>query len=79
MRITFEFPDPLFARLKIQAAGKRVTLQEPLRQYVERGLNQPSTPIERQRSAQCFPCLEGAFATKTAELSNSSLFELLEQ
>ncbi|NDD70111.1 MAG: hypothetical protein EBZ29_12310 [Synechococcaceae bacterium WB9_4xC_028] len=79
MRTTLELPDPLFARLKIEAASQRVTLKELLRQYVEQGLNQPSAPIERQRSAQYFPCLEGAFATKTAELSNSSLFELLEQ
>lgn len=79
MRITLEFPDPLFARLKIQAASQRVTLQELLRRYVEQGHNQPSTPIERQRSAQCIPCLERAVATKTAELRNSSLFQLLEQ
>jgi len=79
MRTTLELPDPLFARLKIKAASQQVTLKELLRQYVEQGLNQPSAPVQRQRSAQSLPRLEGALATKTAELSNARLFELLEQ
>ena len=78
MRTTLELPDSLFARLKIKAASERVTLKELLRQYVEQGLNHTPAPTHQQRSAQSLLRLEGALAIKPSELSNASLFELLE-
>ena len=78
MRTTLELPDPLFARLKIKAASERVTLKELLRQYVEQGLDKAAEPTHQQRSAELLPRLEGALAITPSELSNATLFELLE-
>ncbi|WP_094554573.1 hypothetical protein [Synechococcus sp. 1G10] len=78
MRTTLELPDPLFARLKSRAASERVTLKQLLQSFVEQGLSTapPESPIPR--SAATLPRLEGPLAMASEQLSNASLFELLE-
>jgi hypothetical protein len=52
----------------------RITLELPDPLFARLKLQTAS-----KRSAQSLPRLEGAIATKTAELSNAHLFELLEK
>ncbi|MFM7085624.1 MAG: hypothetical protein ACKOXO_01315 [Cyanobium sp.] len=78
MRTTPELPDPLFARLKARAASERVSLKLLLRSYVEQGLSATPTRPEQKRSAATLPRLDGALASEGIELSNATLFELLD-
>jgi hypothetical protein len=78
MRTTLELPDPLFARLKARAASERVTLKQLLRSYVEQGLSTVPARVERQRSAATLPRLDGSLAIEGNQLSNATLFELLD-
>jgi len=64
--------------LKIEAASEQVTLKELLCQYVEQGLNKTAEPTHQPLSAKLLPRLEGALAMTPPELSNATLFELLE-
>jgi hypothetical protein len=78
MRTTLELPDPLFAQLKSRAASERVTLKQLLRSYVEQGLSTASAASQVPRSAAALPRLEGPLGMASEQLSNASLFELLE-
>ena len=78
MRTTLELPDPLFARLKARAASERVTLKQLLRSYVEQGLSAVPASTEQKRSAAALPQLTGTLAIESHQLSNASLFELIE-
>lgn len=78
MRTTLELPDPLFARLKAQAASERVTLMQLLRRSVEQGLSAPAERAGLSRSAASLPRLDGSLAMKDHQLSNAALFELLD-
>ena len=78
MRTTLELPDPLFARLKALAASERLTLRQLLRRQVEQGLSTAPERAELTRSAATLPRLEGPVAIENHQLSNATLFELLE-
>ncbi len=78
MRTTLELPDPLFARLKARAASERLTLKQLLRSYVEQGLNATPTGAGSKRSARTLPRVEGPLALSGEQLSNATLFELLD-
>ena len=78
MRTTLELPDPLFAQLKSQAASERVTLKQLLRSYVEQGLSTAPAASQVPRSAAALPRLEGPLGMTSEQLSNASLFEVLE-
>lgn len=68
----------LFEQLKSRAASERVTLKQLLRSYVEQGLNSAPAASQVPRSAAALPRLEGPLAMASEQLSNASLFELLE-
>ncbi len=78
MRTTLELPDPLFARLKVRAASKRLTLNQLLRSYAEQGLNATPAGSGSKRSAHTLPYLEGPLAIEGEHLSNAALFGLLD-
>ena len=78
MRTTLELPDPLFAHLKAWAASERLTLKQPLRSYVERGMNATATHSGIERSAQTLPRVEGPLAISGQQLSNAALFDHLD-
>lgn len=68
----------LFERLKSRAASERVTLKQLLRSYVEQGLSSAPAASQIPRSAAALPRLEGPLGMASEQLSNASLFELLE-
>ncbi len=76
-RTTLELPDPLFARLKTRAASERDTLKQLLRSDVEQGLSDVPARTELKRSAAVPPQLDGLLAIEGHQLSNASVFELL--
>lgn len=78
MRTTLELPDPVFARLKARAASERVTLKRLLQSYVEQGLNSHPERPNQERSAASLPRLEGALTLQGDQLSNATLFDLLD-
>jgi len=78
MRTTLELPDPLFARLKAQAASERVTLKQLLCGYVEQGLSASPERAGLTRTATTLPRLDGSLAMEDHQLSNAALFELLD-
>ena len=78
MRTTLELPDPLFARLKARAAHEHVTLKQLLRSYVEQGLSTPAPAAATQRTATSLPQLHSSLTIPSNNLSNASLFELLD-
>jgi hypothetical protein len=78
MRTTLELPDPLFARLKAQAALERVPLKRLLQAYVERGLAATASGDIPQRRAYALPRIDGPPLLRPDQLSNAGLFELLE-
>ena len=78
MRTTLELPDPLFARLKARAGSERVTLKQLLRSYVEQGLSAAPERAGLTRSATTLPRLDGALAIEDHQLSNATLFEMLD-
>jgi hypothetical protein len=78
VRTTLELPDPLFARLKARAASEHLTLKQLLRSYVEQGLNATPTGAGSKRSARTLPRVEGPLALSGEQLSNATLFELLD-
>ena len=71
-------PHPLFARLKARAASEHLTLKQLLQSYVEQGLNTMPERFSQKRSAQTLPRLEGLLALESEQLSNATLFELLD-
>ena len=78
MRTTLELPDPLFARLKARAAHEQVTLKQLLRSYVEQGLNTTPPAAAAQRTAESLPQLHSSLSIPSHNLSNATLFEMLE-
>jgi len=78
MRTTLELPDPLFARLKARAAHEQVTLKQLLRSYVEQGLSTTPPAAATQRTAESLPQLHSSLSSPSHNLSNASLFELLD-
>jgi len=78
MRTTLELPDSLFARLKARAANERMTLKQLLRSYVEQGLSAAPERAGLTRSAATLPRLDGSLAIKDHQLSNATLYELLD-
>ena len=78
MRTTLELPDPLFARLKARAASERLTLKQLLHNYLEQGLSAAPERAGLTRSAAPLPRLEGSLAMEDHQLSNATLFELLD-
>ncbi len=58
--------------------SERVTLKQLLRSYVEQGLSTARPASLVPRSAAALPRLEGPLAMASEQLSNASLFELLE-
>ena len=59
-------------------ASERVTLKQLLQSYVEQGLSTTLPASLVARSAAALPRLEGPLAMASEQLSNASLFELLE-
>ena len=78
MRTTLELPDPLFARLKAQAALEGVSLKRLLQAYVEQGLAATASGDSPQRPASALPRIDGPLPLRSDQLSNAGLFELLE-
>lgn len=78
MRTTLELPDPLFARLKARAAHEHVTLKQLLRSYVEQGLSTTSPAAATPRTAESLPQLKSSLTIPSHNLSNASLFEMLD-
>ena len=78
MRTTLELPDGLFARLKARAATERVTLKQLLRSYVEQGLNGGDLVSPVRRSASTLPRLHGPLGIEPDQLTNATLFDLLD-
>jgi predicted DNA-binding ribbon-helix-helix protein len=78
MRTTLELPDPLFARLKARAAHEQVTLKQLLRSYVEQGLNTTPPAAAAQRTADSLPQLHSSLSIPSHNLSNATLFEMLD-
>jgi len=78
MRTTLELPDPLFARLKARAAHEQVTLKQLLRSYVEQGLNTTPPAAAAQRTAESLPQLHSSLSIPSHNLSNATLFEMLD-
>ena len=78
MRTTLELPDPLIARLKARAAHEHVTLKQLLRSYVEQGLSTTPPTAATQRTAESLPQLNSSLSIPSHNLSNATLFELLD-
>ena len=78
MRTTLELPDPLFARLKARAAHEHVTLKQLLRSYVEQGLSATPPTAATQRTAESLPQLNSSLSIPSHNLSNATLFEMLD-
>lgn len=78
MRTTLELPDPLFARLKAQAALEGVPLKRLLQAYVEQGLAATVSSATPQRSAAALPRIDGPLPLRADQLSNAGLFALIE-
>jgi hypothetical protein len=80
LRTTLELPDPLFVRLKARAALERTTIKQMLRVFVEEGLGLHEQSGERvRRRAEDLPQAHGELPLKPEQLSNASLFELLNE
>ncbi|WP_018461957.1 hypothetical protein [Thermus oshimai] len=72
MRTTVDLPDPLYRRLKVQAAKEGKTLRALLIRYLEEGLAR-----SRSTSPKCLPQIPEA-GRRIPPLSHADLWALLE-
>ncbi|MEI8250506.1 MAG: hypothetical protein WCF98_04990 [Synechococcus sp. ELA057] len=76
--MTLELPDPLFARLKAQAALEGVPRQRLLQACVEQGQAATASGDIPQRRASALPRIDGPLTQCPDQLSNAGLLALLE-
>jgi hypothetical protein len=80
VRTTLELPDPLFARLKARAALEGTTLKQLLHSFVEQGLEASGRQAGgRPRRATDLPRIDADLPLTPDQLTNASLFALLEE
>lgn len=83
MRTTLDLPEPLFRELKAHAALRGLPMKQLLQQFVEQGLRpdqhtSASTTVSARRQRSAPPTVSIGQPMALAQLSNASLFELLE-
>jgi hypothetical protein len=80
MRTTLDLPDETFRKLKAEAALRGYKLKELVAQFIERGLNEGSQPLNAQspRPAYVIPIAREADGSVTPALSNAQLQAILD-
>lgn len=80
MRTTLDLPDPLFREVKTRAVQQGVTLKDLLAQYIQAGMNAPTSavpPVSRDHVP--LPYFRKTDGPVIPARSNAELFAILEE
>jgi hypothetical protein len=78
MRTSLDLPDALYRHLKARAAVEATSLRDLIVSLIERGLDEPGSPVGEQPPALPSVRLGAPLALASHELSNAHLAELMD-
>ena len=79
MKTTFEIPNPLFKRVKAQAAMEGLKLKDVVASALSAYLTRPRPPSKREVKPCPFPLVRGKVGVLMKQMNNETIAELQEK
>ena len=79
MKTTLEIPNPLFKRVKAQAAMEGLKLKDVVASALSSYLNRPRPPLKKAAKACPFPLVRGKAGPLMKQMNNETIAELQEK